>query len=474
VNELKVVARLLAQERGEAVRLTRQRPYPLSDYPMVLVPIAMAGASPALFALGLGDGVAPCQVYVCCEPRNRAQQYDMLGRTAQAMEAFLHSWASNSALMPQLITPSRDASHLGLVTIHRLTYAPQPALRGVGRQLHWLDRVFERSDSAALLCMPSALCELFATGQDEHADTHLGAVLEWLKPADGQIYERVLRAENDPSSTSTHPRLDNEKLVPRVDALGRVEKTANSTDAHRLRTEIAEILCDEVNRRYALIIEAVSACRRFPASAAADHVQQQDRARHDRNLAYVANPNNLVAARLSGTSATGEFLARELNAEHMEQLMVRSVSNSRSGARLSGNILVGKVMRRNAQKSGRKTAIHFQIRSKQERLALRRGDKLTRLDDAAFEFTVLDCALDASGATTVTLALTGGSTKSGQPELGDYVELAEPLSSPERIARTMRLARDRLRMKRPQPPVTSPFAVKHDYLSGVRNLRGIG
>lgn len=69
--------------------------------------------------------------------------------------------------------------------------------------------------------MPEAICALYATGQDDHADTHLGAVLEWLKPADGQVYDRILEAESQPTSTATDPRLDNEKLVPLVDALGR-------------------------------------------------------------------------------------------------------------------------------------------------------------------------------------------------------------------------------------------------------------
>src|SRR5262245_49648728 len=132
MNELKVVARLTAQERGEAVPLTRERPYPISDRPMVMIPIVMAGESPVLFALGIADGRMVCRVHVCAEPRNRDQQYAMLGRAAVDMQTVLDAWQSDPTLYPQVITPSRDASRICLATIHRMTYAQQPELRRVG------------------------------------------------------------------------------------------------------------------------------------------------------------------------------------------------------------------------------------------------------------------------------------------------------------------------------------------------------
>jgi hypothetical protein len=219
MKALKVVARLLAQECGEAVQISRERGYPISNRPLVMIPIVMAGEAPALFALGIGDGGKSCRVHVCAEPRNRDQQYDMLERAVPGMQAILTAWEKNSALMPQVITSSRDASRMCLATIQRMAYAPRPVLKKVGRQLFWLDRRHEQPDSACVLSMPAAICELYATGQDDHADSHLGALLEWLKPADGQIYDRIMEAEDRAASTSTHPRLDNEKLVPLLDAL---------------------------------------------------------------------------------------------------------------------------------------------------------------------------------------------------------------------------------------------------------------
>jgi hypothetical protein len=197
-------------------------------------------------------------------------------------------------------------------------------------------------------------------------DAHLGVLLEWLKPTDGRIYDRILQAESFPVSTATDPQLDNEKLVPMVESLGQAEETGDNASEARLRDEIEKILHVEVGRRYGLICEAIRRCRRFPASAAAEHIQREDRAQYDRHLTYVADPGNHLAAVLSGNAATGEFLSRELNADHVERLAIRSVSGTRSTARLAGDVLVGQVTSRRASKFGRTTTVQYEVRTSQD------------------------------------------------------------------------------------------------------------
>src|SRR5690242_14041216 len=114
MKDLKVIGRLLAQERGEAVRLMRERAFPISDRPLVMVPIAMAGESPSLFALGISEGTGPCRVYVCAEPRNRDQQYALLRQVADDIERVVADWHANPSIMPQIITSSRAALRLML------------------------------------------------------------------------------------------------------------------------------------------------------------------------------------------------------------------------------------------------------------------------------------------------------------------------------------------------------------------------
>jgi hypothetical protein len=259
-----------------------------------------------------------------------------------------------------------------------------------------------------------------------------------------------------------------------VEVLGRADETGDSATAARLRKDIEQILNDEVVRRYGLIREALGRCRSFPASAAADHIQREDRAQYDRHLTYVADPGNQLAAGLSGNAATGEFLSRELNADHVERLAIRSVSGTRSTARLAGDVLVGQVTSRRAWKLGRTTTVQYEVRTNQDRLAIRRGDKLALIGDGTFVFSVIDFATGASGDTMVMLELTAGKTKCGQPNEGDQIELTEPLGSMERISRTMGLAYERMRSKPVAQPVTGRLLVRRDYLSRVRALRRNG
>jgi hypothetical protein len=63
-------------------------------------------------------------------------------------------------------------------------------------------------------------------------------------------------------------------------------------------------------------MEALALCRQFPASTAAEYLQGEDRAQHDRNLAYLAKPASRLASRLSGDAATTEFLSRLQSVHH--------------------------------------------------------------------------------------------------------------------------------------------------------------
>ena len=86
MNEIVALAKLLAQQAGTAQPITRERGFPLSKRPLVMIPIVMAGESPALFGLGVGDGHSPVKVYVCPNPINRDEQYTMLADAVKAIE----------------------------------------------------------------------------------------------------------------------------------------------------------------------------------------------------------------------------------------------------------------------------------------------------------------------------------------------------------------------------------------------------
>src|SRR5689334_5125465 len=101
---------LRAHLAGEAVRLSRTRNFPVSDLPLVLIPIQMAGEAPALFALGVGDLAGNLRVYSCPNPTNRDRQYAFLAEAAAAIQTTLETWQSDPTLMPQLICQSDAAA----------------------------------------------------------------------------------------------------------------------------------------------------------------------------------------------------------------------------------------------------------------------------------------------------------------------------------------------------------------------------
>src|SRR5689334_10809697 len=108
-----------------------------------------------------------------------------------------------------------------------------------------------------MIDMPSALGRLYATGQDDHADQHLGAFLEWIKPADGSIHARVMAAEARPASTATAPDLDNRELAWRLEQYRLARRLRDTATIARIQSDIEAFLYDEVRHRYALIIDAL-------------------------------------------------------------------------------------------------------------------------------------------------------------------------------------------------------------------------
>jgi len=470
MSDLKAVARLLADQAGEAVRFSSERPYPLSDHPLVLVPIKMAGDPAGLFAMGIGNGVDDVVSLVCPEPRNRDAQYDFLLACAEAINPFLATWDDDPFLMPQVITPSSAANKLLLRLVDRITFPDDvpSALKALGRRMHLLDTCFERPDSAMLLDMPTALGHLFATGQDENADQHLGAQIEWLRPSDGNIHARVRTAEGRSVSTSTDPQLDNMHLVPRSMALRRARRQGDHAEVARLGGEITEHLVPEIEHRYDLVREGLVRIRTFPGSERASAIHAADRRRYDSRRVRVADPDKNLSRGLKGAFGHYSFLDREKALHHVETLGIKSVSSARSQARLKGEVLVGEVLDRNEYRAGRSRMIEYEILSHQDQLTFRDGDDLVLLDGAEpFKFEVDGIEIDGE-AFVVRLHVTAGKTKAGQPQVGDVIELGP--AGPEFRGGNSNTW-ERLSGLAPRPQVSGPLSHNENLLSLVTSRR---
>ena len=473
MNRLKALARLCALREGTARRISRERPFPVSDKPAVLIPILMAGEAPSLFALGIGDGYGPVSVHVCVNPRNRELQYQMLEGAAARLTPILNVWERDPSMMPQVITPSFDGQRLYLAVIDRMAFLPtNPSLRALGRRMYWLMREFERPDSAALLDMPSALSQLYATGQDDIADMHLAAFLEWLKPADGNIIARVQEAEALSVSTATDPVFDNEILVPLFDAYTAAMNADDQRAAAENEAEIRRFMTDEIERRYELVTQALTIVRSFPGSALADEIQALVRKRFDRNQDYVSNDEARISRGFHGTAATMEFLGREIIMDRLEALSVRSVSAASGKARLSGTMVEGRIVEAYETPVPRKTIYEYDVHTPQEILAIRERDRLVLLNTDEFKFRVTDVQLAPQGGSIISLQMIKGMRNPTKPRNGQSVVLMPPLADSFQIGRTMGMSKERLDVLIQRQPVQGTAPVRHDLLSTMSRLRG--
>jgi hypothetical protein len=472
MTEMVAVAKLLAREAGTATRITRERWFPISSRPLVLVPIVMAGESPSLFGVGVGDGTGPVRIFTCANPVNRDEQYPMLAAALAAMEPTVLWWEMSSEEVPQLVVTGADSARLSLGLIDRSLYSQRPQLVAVARRLAWFDKRSDCPDSASVLVLPRALSACFATGQDEHGDLHLGAFLEWCAPADGRVWERVGAAEQLPASGSTSPEFDRDHLAPAADQYYAAVKNGDAPAARRAKKTIQRLIGSEVERRYALAKTALRLLRGVPEGRVALEIAAEDRESFIQHVEYVADPSHHLRRSLSPEMQTSEFMSREFAADRITALSLRSVSGAYANARLAGDLLEGKVVGGDVRKIGRRTLVAQTIASSQQ-LSLRAGDKLELLADDRFVYRIRGLAPDPkTGNTLVSTELVNGMRLPGLPAVGGAVVLVPPARERAALARVRVIAWERMRALPVPAPAPAAVRVTEDLASAVAALRG--
>lgn len=472
---LKAVARLKAYKRGEAIPITKDRSFPIASNPLVVVPIVMAGESPALFALGVGDGKKPAEFFTCPDPRNRDFQYNMLERAVKAIEHLIGVTEHLSSDEPiQIIVPSAEAARLMMAVFDRMAYASdRPQLQSLGRRLLLsVNRRFERPDATTLLIATERLTQLFATGMDESAEQHLGALLEWFVPADGQIFQRVAQAELKSASVATDPDFDNKVLAPLVKQLDDAKKVNDAGNMDYYRQAIRAELFPEVARRYDMVCQALNIMRSLPESGVALLTKEHDLQYLDNSKDYAVDLAKPIARGFKNKNGTREFLDRESAFEQIATTALRSDGLARSEARIRGDIIEGEITNHTKTKHGRRTIIAYEILTLQHRIAVRAGDTRTFLENEKIKVRVIDIVTTHAG-TQIQLEMEAGMRQPNLPKLGDFVELAPILVDEGQLIRNRSVISERLRQLQSRPSVTSPpISVTKDLLAVVDTYRG--
>ncbi|MFJ8753212.1 hypothetical protein ACIREO_28330 [Streptomyces sp. NPDC102441] len=285
---ISTLARLEAVDSGRAQPLATVRHRHLTHGPLVLVPLTTAGEAGAPLGALVGTDRAAPRLLVVAQPRDRDLRFAFLAELAEAVLPHIEAYADVvepaerteadpetgkkvkvevelCADAAQLIVPSRAGLDfvrlLGRSMRFRRTAeddpdTPYPAPARVPLLGRWLTHYAERArvpGSSLLLATTDLLNLHWATGQSSLEDQHLGALLAWVDPPDGESgAAAALRAELErdragqllcpPAGPATDPAFDNRLLAPAIERYDRARTAlAAAEDGLDADTRLGEL-----------------------------------------------------------------------------------------------------------------------------------------------------------------------------------------------------------------------------------------
>ncbi|RFS81211.1 hypothetical protein D0T12_33090 [Actinomadura spongiicola] len=298
MSALSSLARLEAAAAGVAQPLATVRHCHVSDRPLVLVPLKLAGEAAAPLAVMVGGEPDDPTTLIVPQPRNRDLRFAFASALAKIV--LNHIEAGRGAVeelppgkdgeerirygdAPQLLVPNLGGVAflrlLGRSTRFRSTegpYAVDAAVPVFGRWLTWFADRHDHPGSSLMGAMTQLLRLHWATGQSSLEDGNLAALLGWIDPPDGlDGPAAAARAEDPvvspPAGPATDPTFDNEVLAPAIAAYDR--SGPGSAAEERLRAALTSQLAPT----WDLMWRAVGLLRALPEGASVRGRWERDR-----------------------------------------------------------------------------------------------------------------------------------------------------------------------------------------------------
>ncbi len=223
VVDPKLVGRVRALQSGRAQRCTTHLRVVIQPHALVLCPIALAGDDTTMHVVAFGGIGERAEVLYVPDPRRRDHQYWLFRRLGRRIESY-YQWCREHGTHPQIWVSSAAGANLLDVVAERSRYARSneddnevQEVRRFGALLSFATDRYPFPGQQSLLTATGVLSDHFATGQDEGADEHLGAVLCWMDPPQNRdILAAVTAAERIPMGVKTDPEFDRYVLMPLV------------------------------------------------------------------------------------------------------------------------------------------------------------------------------------------------------------------------------------------------------------------
>ncbi|WP_338676938.1 hypothetical protein V1460_31140 [Streptomyces sp. SCSIO 30461] len=397
---ISTLARLEAVESGRAQRLATARHRHLSARPLVLVPLTTAGEAGAPLGAMVGTDRDAPRLLSVAQPRDRDLRSAFLAELAECVLPHLEGYEAGveaaeraetdpetgkrvkvsvelCADAAQLIVPSRPGIDfvrlLGRSMRFRRTVeqdpdTPHPAPPRVPLLGRWLTHYGERArvpGSSLLLAMTDLLGRHWATGQSALEDQHLGALVAWIAPPDGESgAEAALRAETardgagqlvcPPAGPATDPAFDNRLLAPAMERYDRARQalaTAEdgaAADEWLGRLTVAEgeirgLLGQVLRPTWDAVWQGIDLLRELPKGSRVADRWTRDRWSFTGHRDRVRAGEPPQPRRDDAVTAARKLAARETAQAQLEAQEALDDPLVLAGRRLSGDAFVGEV-----------------------------------------------------------------------------------------------------------------------------------
>ncbi|WP_395109173.1 hypothetical protein [Actinomadura sp. SCN-SB] len=298
MSVLSSLAQLEAAATGRAQPLATVRHCHLTDAPLVMIPLKLAGEAAAPLAVMLGTDRDDPLLLAVPQPRNRDLRFSFAAELAKPVLNHVEVGRGDVEELPpgkdgeerirygdapQLLVPNRGGVAflrlLGRSTRFRRTegpYAVDPAVPVLGRWLTWFADRNDHPGSSLLMAMTDALRLHWATGQSALEDGNLAALMGWVDPPEGMDGPAAAARAEDPvacppAGPATDPSFDNEVLAPAIAAYDR------SGGDPRAEERIRRALASQLRPTWDLMWRAVDVLRALPPGASVPYRWERDR-----------------------------------------------------------------------------------------------------------------------------------------------------------------------------------------------------
>ncbi|MEU0375364.1 hypothetical protein ABZ070_35550 [Streptomyces sp. NPDC006283] len=395
------LARLEAVETGRAQPLATVRHRHLSERPLVVVPLTTAGEAGAPLGALVGTRAEEPRLLVVAQPRDRDLRSAFLAELADVVLPYVDGFGDDVELVerketcaetgkkvtveaelcadaPQLIVPSRAGVAfvrlLGRSMRFRRTAeqdpdTPYPAPPRVPLLGRWLTHYGERArvpGSSLLLAATDLLGRHWATGQSSLEDQHLGALLAWIDPPEGESgAEAALRAELGrdregqllcpPAGPATDPAFDNKLLAPAMERYDRARQllaTAEDGESaderlgelHRAESEIRRLVLGLTRPTWDAVWRAIGLLRELPEGARVGDRWTRDRWSFTAHRDRVRAGEPPQPRRDDAVTAAQKLAARETAQAQLEAHEALDDPLVLAGRRLAGEAFASEVI----------------------------------------------------------------------------------------------------------------------------------